>query len=209
MASLVEELINVLAEEENIYKKLTEYGEKKRQIIIDADIPELEKLTDLEQQASDELLTKSNKQIALLGDIATVLGKTDEKMTVTRLIGYLDKQPDIQSKLTETRDSLLDTADQMQHGWRRDALLRLDAIRSDALQETEVLQKWMVLRKVQLVHDSDGFRLWLKALEGYGKVLGFDFLSAGQSPEKVHVPEGTAVFTVGDSLEANVFLLLY
>ena len=84
------------------------------QIIIDADIPELEKLTDLEQQASDELLTKSNKQIALLGDIATVLGKTDEKMTVTRLIGYLDKQPDIQSKLTETRDSLLDTADQMQ-----------------------------------------------------------------------------------------------
>lgn len=114
MASLVEELINVLAEEESIYKKLTEYGEKKRQIIIDADIPELEKLTDLEQQASDELLTKSNKQIALLGDIATVLGKTDEKMTVTRLIGYLDKQPDIQSKLTETRDSLLDTSDQMQ-----------------------------------------------------------------------------------------------
>jgi len=114
VASLVEELINVLAEEESIYKKLTEYGEKKRQIIIDADIPELEKLTDLEQQASDELLTKSNKQIALLGDIATVLGKTDEKMTVTRLIGYLDKQPDIQSKLTETRDSLLDTADQMQ-----------------------------------------------------------------------------------------------
>ena len=77
MASLVEELINVLAEEESIYKKLTEYGEKKRQIIIDADISELEKLTDLEQQASDELLTKSNKQIALLGDIATVLGKTD------------------------------------------------------------------------------------------------------------------------------------
>ena len=114
MASLVEELINVLAEEESIYKKLTEYGEKKRQIIIDADIPELEKLTDLEQQACDELLTKSNKQIELLGDIATVLGKTDEKMTVTRLIGYLDKQPDIQSKLTETRDSLLDTADQMQ-----------------------------------------------------------------------------------------------
>ena len=114
MASLVEEIINVLAEEESIYKKLTEYGEKKRQIIIDADIPELEKLTDLEQQVSDELLTKSNKQIELLGDIATVLGKTDEKMTVTRLIGYLDKQPDIQSKLTETRDSLLDTADQMQ-----------------------------------------------------------------------------------------------
>ena len=46
MASLVEELINVLAEEEKIYMTLAANGEKKRQIIIDADIPELERLTD-------------------------------------------------------------------------------------------------------------------------------------------------------------------
>ena len=45
MASLVEELINVLAEEEKIYMTLAANGEKKRQIIIDADIPELEMQT--------------------------------------------------------------------------------------------------------------------------------------------------------------------
>ena len=38
MASLVEELIDVLSEEERLYRKLSEYGEKKRQILIDADI---------------------------------------------------------------------------------------------------------------------------------------------------------------------------
>ena len=114
MASLVEELINVLAEEEKIYMTLAENGEKKRQIIIDADIPELERLTDADQKASDELLSKSNKQISLLADIANVLGKSQEQMTVTRLIGYLGTQPDIQAKLTAARDRLLDAAAQMQ-----------------------------------------------------------------------------------------------
>ena len=41
MASLVEELINVLTEEEKVYRTLAANGEKKRQIIIDADIPEI------------------------------------------------------------------------------------------------------------------------------------------------------------------------
>ena len=39
MASLVEELINVLTEEEKVYRTLAANAEKKRQIIIDADIP--------------------------------------------------------------------------------------------------------------------------------------------------------------------------
>ncbi len=114
MASLVEELIDVLSEEERLYRKLSEYGEKKRQILIDADISELEKLTEAEQAASDELLTLSNKQTTVLSDIAEVLGKRDEKMTVTKLIGYLNTQPDIQSKLSEVKDKLLEAAAQMQ-----------------------------------------------------------------------------------------------
>ena len=112
MASLVEELINVLTEEEKVYRTLAANGEKKRQIIIDADIPALEAITDLDQQAGDELIM-SNKQVSLLTDIANVLGKSDEKMTVTRLIGYLGTQPDIQAKLTATRDSLIEAAAQM------------------------------------------------------------------------------------------------
>ncbi len=106
MASLVEELINVLTEEEKVYRTLAANGEKKRQIIIDADIPALEAI-------GDELLIMSNKQVSLLTDIANVLGKSDEKMTVTRLIGYLGTQPDIQAKLTAARDSLIEAAAQM------------------------------------------------------------------------------------------------
>ena len=102
MASLVEELVTVLEEEEKIYQTLISYGEKKTDILIRADVPELEKLTCLEQLASDDLVTHSNQQVQLLKDIANVLGRTEEKMTVTRLITLLESQPDVQKKLTES-----------------------------------------------------------------------------------------------------------
>lgn len=114
MASLVEELVGILEEEEKIYQKVYEYGEQKKEILIKADVPALEKLTELEQLASDELLACSSRQTQTLQDIATVLGKNDEQMTVTKLIGYLAGQPDIQTKLQTARDRLLDTAKKMQ-----------------------------------------------------------------------------------------------
>lgn len=128
MASLVEELVTILIEEEAIYSKLNEYGEQKIQILIDADIPALEKLTALEQTASDELLSLSNKQAANLKDIATVIGRQDEQMTVTKLIGYLENQHDIQSRLKEARDNLINTAEKLQRINQQNVVLLNQAI---------------------------------------------------------------------------------
>lgn len=113
MASLVEELILVLEEENKIYGELSEYAEKKRQILIEADIEALEKLTVLEQNASDELLSKSNRHVAILKDIAVVLGKDSSDITVTKLIEYLETQPIFQQKLIVARDNLLQTATEL------------------------------------------------------------------------------------------------
>ena len=128
MASLVEELVNVLVEENTIYGKLLDFGEQKKQIVIAADIGALEKLTALEQEASDALLVKSNKQASLLNDIATVLGKTQEQMTVTKLIGYLDTQPDMQKKLIQAKENLLETAKEVQIINQRNTVLIQQAI---------------------------------------------------------------------------------
>ncbi len=114
MASLVEELVSVLREECNVYKRLSEYGDKKRRILIDADIPALEALTSLEQDASSDLLNLSNRQMQLLQDIATVLGKSTEDITVTKIIGYLESQKDVQEQLTIARDELLSVAKEVQ-----------------------------------------------------------------------------------------------
>ena len=76
MASLVEELVSILVEEEKLYQEILEYARQKRDILIAADVPALEKLTGLEQAVSDSLLSFGNKQTQTLKDIASVLGKT-------------------------------------------------------------------------------------------------------------------------------------
>ena len=128
MASLVEELVNVLEAEKQIYTTLVGYEERKKDVLIAADVATLEEITTKEQLAGDDLIAYSNKQIQILKDIATVLGRTDGKMTVTRLIALLDTQPKVQEQLTEARDSLLTAANQMKTLRDQNAILIRQAI---------------------------------------------------------------------------------
>jgi hypothetical protein len=128
LASLVEELVNVLEAEKQIYATLVGYEERKKDVLIAADVAALEEITTKEQLAGDDLIAYSNKQIQILKDIATVLGRTDGKMTVTRLISLLDTQPKVQEQLTEARDSLLTAANQMKTLSDQNAILIRQAI---------------------------------------------------------------------------------
>lgn len=128
MASLVDELISVLNEEEKLYTALLDCAERKTQILVEANIPELEKLTAEEQVKSDDLLALGNKQVQLLKDIKTVLGKQDEKLTVTTLITYLGSQPEIQGTLITARDNLLAAATKLQQKNQQNEILLRQAI---------------------------------------------------------------------------------
>lgn len=128
MASLVEELIDVLIEEEKIYQIFMEFGRQKRQILIKADVPALNALTTKEQTTSDDLLVLSNKQSRILQDIATVLGKTEEQMTVSRLIELMSTQPGVQEQLIEAKERLLDTAARVAEMNRQNEVLIRQAI---------------------------------------------------------------------------------
>lgn len=128
MASLVDELINVLCEEEKLYTALLDCAERKTQILINADIPALERLTAEEQEKSDALLAYGNKQIQLLNDIRTVLGKKTERLTVTMLIGYLTSQPDVQEQLASARNRLLDAATKVEQQNQQNEILLKQAI---------------------------------------------------------------------------------
>lgn len=128
MASLVEELVKVLDAEKKIYTTLVGYEEHKKDVLIAADVTALEEITTKEQLAGDELIAYSNQQIQILKDIAMVLGRSDGKMTVTRLISLLDTQPDVQKQLTESRDSLLEAANRMKSLSEQNAVLIRQAI---------------------------------------------------------------------------------
>lgn len=114
MASLVEELVEILEEQEKVYQRMAEYGRQKREILIKNDVPALEKLTTEEQLAADEALALSNKQVQALSDIANVLGKSDEKMTVSKLIELLNSQPVIKDRLKVAKDQLIAIANEVQ-----------------------------------------------------------------------------------------------
>lgn len=113
MASLMEELLEVLGEEEKEYQALIELSDVKSEAIIKADIKKLGEVTTQEQEAASTLLNLSNKRTRVLNDMATVLGKNPEEMTINKMIGYLENQPEEQKKLSERRDRLLEVGTQM------------------------------------------------------------------------------------------------
>ena len=128
MASLVDELVNVLREETRLYSALEECADEKTQILVHADVPALEKLTIVEQAISDELLALEHKQVQILNDIKTVLGRTEERLTVTTLIGYLASQQQVQEKLTIARDDLIAAAKRVQEKNQQNMILLHHAI---------------------------------------------------------------------------------
>lgn len=128
MAGLVDELVSVLREEEKLYLALEECADEKTNILVRADVPALERLTVVEQSRSDELLALSNRQIQILNDIKTVLGRSDERLTVTTLIGYLASQPQVQERLTVARDNLMEVAKRVQNKNRQNIILLHHAI---------------------------------------------------------------------------------
>ncbi len=132
MASLMDNLVEVLEEENTQYEKLVELSKDKKQAIIQADIAALEKITEQEQDVSSVLLNLDNRRDAVLKDMADVLGKDFEEMTITRLIGYLEQQPKEQERLSRIRAKILTTGNQMQE-WNK----RNEALLNQALEMVE------------------------------------------------------------------------
>lgn len=114
MASLMEDLLEVLGKEEVEYHKLVAFAEEKKNAIIKGDVKTLGEVNVKEQEAASELLNLSNRRTQVLTDMATVLGKDPQKLTITKMIGYLEKQPEEQKKLIEQRERLLEVGGRMQ-----------------------------------------------------------------------------------------------
>lgn len=132
MASLMDNLIGVLEEENTQYQALIDLGNEKRTAIVGGDVASLEKITDKEQDVASLLRNLDIKRDAILKDMADVLGKNFEEMTITKLIGYLDKQPNEQERLSGIRTKILATGKEMQ-----DCNLRNEKLLQQALEMVE------------------------------------------------------------------------
>ncbi len=113
MASLMEDFMDILEKENGEYERLTELSIQKRQIIIDGDVPALEDMTGREQEITSNLKNLENKREQVVKDMAIVLSKDPEELTITNMIAFLNKQPEEQQKLQSIRERLKSTLTKM------------------------------------------------------------------------------------------------
>ncbi len=109
----MEDFMDVLEKENVEYEQLTELSLEKRQIIIDGDIPALEEITGREQEITSNLKNLENKREQVVKDMAIVLSKEPEELTITNMIAFLNKQPEEQQKLQDIRKRLKETLAKM------------------------------------------------------------------------------------------------
>lgn len=114
MASLLENLIDVLKTEDLEYKSLVELSRTKTPVIIQGNLEELEKITDEEQIIVGRIHSLEKKRVEVLSDIGNVLNKDVEHLKLANLIKMLGKSPKEQKVLAEVHDRLRETIADMQ-----------------------------------------------------------------------------------------------
>lgn len=113
MASLMDDLIQVLEDENKEYEKLAELSKEKKQVIIDANVPALEKIVDLEQDVASKIQNLDNRRQKVMQDMSVVLNKADQNFTVDTIIEMLSSQPKEQQRLKDIKKQLKTTLDEV------------------------------------------------------------------------------------------------
>lgn len=113
MASLMEELLDVLHQEEEQYHKLIALAEKKTEALIAARVQEIQDIALGEQEVVEVILRCEKKCDEVIQDMGIVLGRDTGELTVSQLIDMLDRQPQEQAKLREVYTQLGETAKRM------------------------------------------------------------------------------------------------
>ena len=106
MASLMEELITTLERELEAYQKLLPVAEQKTQAIIANDLSEVQKITELEQEAISKISSLEQKRADIMENIGIVLNKRVSDLTLPKLIEMLGKQPSEREALARLHKDL-------------------------------------------------------------------------------------------------------
>ncbi|MCR5797236.1 MAG: flagellar protein FlgN [Eubacterium sp.] len=109
MASLIEELITTLDEEERLYDGLIPIQERKIRAIVANNLDDINSISAEEQVIVDKLGNLENKRLRVNADMETVLGRKKGSMNLEDVIASLKNQPEEQKALKEIHDRLKKT----------------------------------------------------------------------------------------------------
>ena len=128
MASLLENLIDVLNSESAEYEKLAELADRKTPIIVKGDIDNLGKITEDEQEIVAHIQKQEKLRKEALADIANVVNRDVKTLKLINLIQMLEKQPEQQKMLVEAQGRLKTAIDRMRELNEKNSILLNDAL---------------------------------------------------------------------------------
>lgn len=106
MASLMENLIEVLDLESQEYENLLGLSMKKTPVIVAGELEELAKITDEEQIVVNKINRLEQKRQEVFSDIANVINKDVDMLMLKDLVEMLSTRPEEQQKLARVHDRL-------------------------------------------------------------------------------------------------------
>jgi hypothetical protein len=109
VASLIDELISVLNQENEEYKKLIVISSQKTKVIVKNNLEQLREITAVEQEHLGTLINLEKKREEVTGDIATILNHSKEDLTVRSIITVLEGQKEVQERLITVHDGIRKT----------------------------------------------------------------------------------------------------
>ena len=125
MASLLENLIDVLDQENTEYEKLVVLSDRKTPVIIQGDIDTLGSIT---EEIVGIIQHLEKQRTEALADIANVVNRDVENLKLINLIQMLAKRPEQQEQLTEVHNKLKATIQKLKELNEKNQMLLGDAM---------------------------------------------------------------------------------
>lgn len=113
MASLMEDLLNTLEQENAEYEQLLALSLKKTPVIVSADLEQLQQITDEEQLIVSRINKLDKIRNECMTQIAGVIHKDVNELTLAMVVDIFRKRPEEHKKLAAVFDKLKDTIAQM------------------------------------------------------------------------------------------------
>lgn len=113
MASLMENLMDLLEQENSEYEKLLELSMQKTPVIIEGDVEKLQKITDDENVIVSKVNMLGKKREQAMKDIAAVLNKDVQEIKLATLTAMLAERPQEQKRLAAIHTKLKITMEQL------------------------------------------------------------------------------------------------
>ncbi len=151
MASLLENLIDVLDKENAEYEKLVVLAEEKTPTIIKGDVEGLSRITEDEQVIVGRIQGMEKQRIKVLADVANVVNRDVETLKLIDLIQMLEKMPEQQKKLKDIHERLKETTEKLRLLNDKNQLLladKLDMVEHDKSYEVCAANSQLYKRRI-------------------------------------------------------------